>query len=50
MEDVMEKRKSENKENKKQYKKPELTRHEKLTLITGGDNPNSLVPLGCTRS
>ena len=30
-EDIMEKRKNE----KKQYKKPELTKHEKLSILTG---------------
>jgi len=44
----MEKRKSEGK-SKKRYSKPELTRHEKLTMVTGG-NPSSLGGLGCTRS
>jgi len=32
----MEKRVTEKKQNKKAYKKPELTRHDKVTLVTGG--------------
>jgi hypothetical protein len=48
---IMKKQKSsQEKKEKKHYEKPLLTRHQKLTSITGGTFGSGPVDLGCTRS
>jgi len=42
-------KKYDHKKDKKNYEKPELTRHEKLTWVTTGSD-TSVGFLGCTRS
>jgi len=44
----MKKQNIEKKQDKRTYKKPELTRHEKLSMVTGGPLPSG-AELGCTR-